>query len=414
MSFFPNRILTYQKIVKTISEKAQKPKALSVKFQKIAIYNVLYRQKSLSLLSQFFIIMNTTGLIYRLTSYGESHGSAIGGVIDGIPAGIALDTEAVQAFLARRRPGQSTITTTRNENDRVEFLSGIYEGVTTGTPIGFIVRNNDARSSDYEATRHIFRPSHADYTYTAKYGHRDHRGGGRASARVTIATCVAGAIAMQILAQMGVTIRAYTSQVGTISLPHDYTAYDLNAIDNNAVRCPDNDVATRMENLIKEIRSEGDSIGGIVTCVVQGVPAGWGEPIYDKLHADIGKAMLNINAVKGFEYGMGFAGASQRGSQVCDIYDNCDGTITTRTNHSGGIQGGISNGADIYFRVAFKPTPTLLQPIESITDQGEATLLNNQGRHDPCVVPRAIPIVEASVAMVLLDHYLRNKAVQLK
>ena len=400
--------------MKTISEKAQKRKALSVKFQKIAIYNVLYRQKSLSLLSQFFIIMNTTGLIYRLTSYGESHGSAIGGVIDGIPAGIALDTEAVQAFLARRRPGQSTITTTRNENDRVEFLSGIYEGVTTGTPIGFIVRNNDARSSDYEATRHIFRPSHADYTYTAKYGHRDHRGGGRASARVTIATCVAGAIAMQILAQMGVTIRAYTSQIGTISLPHDYTAYDLNAIDNNAVRCPDNDVATRMENLIKEVRSEGDSIGGIVTCVVQGVPAGWGEPIYDKLHADIGKAMLNINAVKGFEYGMGFAGASQRGSQVCDIYDNCDGNITTRTNHSGGIQGGISNGADIYFRVAFKPTPTLLQPIESITDQGEATLLNNQGRHDPCVVPRAIPIVEASVAMVLLDHYLRNKAVQLK
>ena len=358
--------------------------------------------------------MNTTGLIYRLTSYGESHGSAIGGVIEGIPAGIALDTEAVQAFLARRRPGQSAITTTRNENDRVEFLSGIYEGVTTGTPIGFIVRNNDARSNDYEATRHIFRPSHADYTYTAKYGHRDHRGGGRASARVTIATCVAGAIAMQILAQMGVTIRAYTSQVGTISLPHDYTAYDLNAIDNNAVRCPDNDVATRMENLIKEVRSEGDSIGGIVTCVVQGVPAGWGEPIYDKLHADIGKAMLNINAVKGFEYGMGFAGASQRGSQVCDIYDNCDGNITTRTNHSGGIQGGISNGADIYFRVAFKPTPTLLQPIESITDQGEATLLNNQGRHDPCVVPRAIPIVEASVAMVLLDHYLRNKAVQLK
>ena len=385
-----------------------------LKFQKIAIYNVLCRQKSVSLLSQFFIEMNTTGLIYRLTSYGESHGSAIGGVIEGVPAGIALDTEAIQAFLARRRPGQSAITTTRNESDRVEFLSGIFEGTTTGTPIGFMVRNNDARSSDYEATRHIFRPSHADYTYTAKYGHRDHRGGGRASARVTIATCVAGAIALQILHQIGVTIKAYTSQIGSIALPYDYTAYNLDTVDNNAVRCPDNEIATRMEELIKEVRAEGDSVGGIVTCVVQGVPAGWGEPIYDKLHADLGKAMLNINAVKGFEYGMGFAGATQRGSQVCDILTCDNRRIATRTNHSGGIQGGISNGADIYFRVAFKPTPTLLQPIESITDQGEATLLNNNGRHDPCVVPRAIPIVEASAAMVLLDHYFRNKANQLK
>ena len=383
-----------------------------LKFQKIAIYNVLCRQKSVSLLSQFFIEMNTTGLIYRLTSYGESHGGAIGGVIEGVPAGIALDIEAIQAFLARRRPGQSAITTTRNESDRVEFLSGIFEGTTTGTPIGFMVRNNDARSSDYEATRHIFRPSHADYTYTAKYGHRDHRGGGRASARVTIATCVAGAIALQILHQIGVTIKAYTSQIGSIALPYDYTAYNLDTVDNNAVRCPDNEIATRMEELIKEVRAEGDSVGGIVTCVVQGVPAGWGEPIYDKLHADLGKAMLNINAVKGFEYGMGFAGATQRGSQVCDILTCDNGRIATRTNYSGGIQGGISNGADIYFRVAFKPTPTLLQPIESITDQGEATLLNNNGRHDPCVVPRAIPIVEASAAMVLLDHYFRNKANQ--
>lgn len=385
-----------------------------LKFQKIAIYNVLCRQKSLSLLSQFFIEMNTTGLIYRLTSYGESHGGAIGGVIEGVPAGIALDTEAIQAFMARRRPGQSAITTTRNESDRVEFLSGIFEGTTTGTPIGFMVRNNDARISDYEATRHIFRPSHADYTYTAKYGHRDHRGGGRSSARVTIAACVAGAIALQILHQIGVTIKAYTSQIGSIALPYDYTAYNLDTIESNAVRCPDCDIATRMEELIKEVRAEGDSVGGIVTCVVQGVPAGWGEPIYDKLHADLGKAMLNINAVKGFEYGMGFAGAAQRGSQVCDILTCYNERIATRTNHSGGIQGGISNGADIYFRVAFKPTPTLLQPIESITDQGEATLLNNNGRHDPCVVPRAIPIVEASAAMVLLDHYFRNKAIQLK
>lgn len=358
--------------------------------------------------------MNTTGLIYRLTSFGESHGSTIGGVIDGVPAGITLDTDAIQVFLSRRRPGQSSITTSRNENDRVEFLSGIFDGVTTGASIGFIVRNSDTHSNDYEAIRHTFRPSHADYTYTAKYGLRDYRGGGRASARVTIATCVAGAVAMQILDSMGITIKAYTSQVGTIALPCDYTAYDLDTIDNNPVRCPDTAIAARMETLIKEVRSEGDSIGGIVTCVAQGIPAGWGEPIYDKLHADIGKAMLNINAVKGFEYGMGFAGAARRGSQMCDIFENKDGHITTRTNHSGGIQGGISNGADIYFRVAFKPTPTLLQPVESITDQGTKTTLSPQGRHDPCVVPRAIPIVEAATAMVLLDHYLRNKACQIK
>ncbi len=357
--------------------------------------------------------MNTTGLIYRLTAFGESHGIAIGGVIDGVPAGIPIDIEAIQLFMARRRPGQSAITTTRNEQDRVEFLSGIFEGITTGTPIGFIVHNNDAHSSDYESIRNIFRPSHADYTYTAKYGHRDHRGGGRASARVTIATCVAGAIALQILAQKGITIQAYTSQIGSIALPNSYTAYDLTTIESNAVRCPDIDTAGRMEGLIKEVRAEGDSVGGIVTCVVQGVPAGWGEPIYDKLHADLGKAMLNINAVKGFEYGMGFAGATMRGSQVCDIFETQKEGFGTRTNYSGGIQGGISNGADIYFRVAFKPTPTLLQPIETITTDGKTTTLQSSGRHDPCVVPRAIPVVEAATAMVLLDHYLRNKTTQL-
>lgn len=357
--------------------------------------------------------MNTTGLIYRITSFGESHGSAIGGVVDGVPAGVALDIEAVQAFLARRRPGQSAITTARNESDQVEFLSGIFEGVTTGAPIAFMVRNNDARSNDYEHMRHIFRPSHADYAYTAKYGCRDHRGGGRASARTTIATCVAGAIAMQMLAQIGVSIKAYTSQIGSIALPYDYTAYDLSQIDSNAVRCPDNPIAARMEALIKEVRSDGDSVGGIVTCVVQGVPAGWGEPIYDKLHADLGKAILNINAVKGFEYGMGFAGVALRGSQVCDIFENKEGHISTRTNHSGGIQGGISNGKDIYFRVAFKPTPTLLQPIESVTTDGQATTFCPNGRHDPCVVPRAIPVVEAATAIVLLDHYLRNKTTHL-
>ena len=354
--------------------------------------------------------MNTTGVIYRLTSFGESHGPAIGGVIDGVPAGIKLDIDAIQTFMKRRRPGQSSISTARQEQDKVEFLSGIFEGRTTGTPIGFIIRNNDSHSADYENLRHIYRPSHADYTYTAKYGHRDHRGGGRASARETAARCVAGAIAIQILENMGVSITAFTSQIGNISLSEDYKAYDLTTANSNTVHCPDSETAHCMENLVSEVKSQGDSIGGIVTCVVHGVPAGWGEPVFDKLHADLGKAMLSINAAKGFEYGMGFAGAAMRGSQANDVIEINDGLITTRTNYSGGIQGGISNGEDIYFRVAFKPTPTLLQPIETITTEGNPTTLTANGRHDPCVVPRAIPVVEAMTAMVLLDHYLRNKA----
>lgn len=357
--------------------------------------------------------MNSIGKIYRLTTFGESHGNAMGGVIDGVPAGVALDLEAIQHFVARRRPGQSAITTTRNEKDRVEFLSGIFEGVTTGTPIGFIIRNEDARSEHYEHLRHLYRPSHADYTYQAKYGHRDHRGGGRASARETVARQVAGAIAMQILQQMGVSITAYTSQIGTITLPYDYTTYDLGCIDNNPVRCPDADIAQQMQALIEEVRADGDTIGGVVTCIAQGVPAGWGEPVFDKLHADLGKAMLSINAVKGFEYGMGFAGASCRGSQMCDIFDTQDGKITTRTNHSGGIQGGISNGADIYFRVAFKPTPTLQQPVETVMSDGTPTTTIAKGRHDACVIPRAVPIVEAMAAIVLLDHALRNRTARL-
>lgn len=358
--------------------------------------------------------MNTTGIIYRLTSFGESHGKAMGGIIDGVPAGIALDIDAIQRFIARRRPGQSNISTTRNEQDCVEFLSGIFEGLTTGTPIGFVIRNNDAHSEHYDSLRHLYRPSHADYTYTAKYGHRDYRGGGRASARETVSRCVAGAIAMQILNQMGVNITAYTSQIGDISLSNDYRCYDLSCIDSNNVRCPDAVIAQQMENLIHTVKTVGDSIGGVVTCVASGVPAGWGEPVFDKLHADLGKAMLSINAAKGFEYGMGFAGASMRGSQANDIIELKENRITTRTNYSGGIQGGISNGEDIYFRVAFKPTPTLLQPIETITSEGEPTILSAQGRHDPCVVPRAIPIVEAMTAMVLLDHYLRNKTLKTK
>lgn len=348
-----------------------------------------------------------------MTTFGESHGSAIGGIIEGIPAGITLDIDAIQRFVARRRPGQSDVTTTRNETDRVEFLSGIYEGKTLGTPIGFISRNENARSDHYDSLREVLRPSHADYTYLAKYGLRDHRGGGRASARETLARCVAGAIALQILGRMGVTITAYTSQIGTIALPLNYEAYDLSATYSNAVRCPDATVAAQMESLIKEVKAQGDSLGGIVTCVIKGVPAGWGEPVFDKLHADLGKAILSINAVKGFEYGMGFAGVALRGSEVCDIFYNDNGHIATRTNHSGGIQGGISNGADIYFRAAFKPTPTLLRPIDTVTTDGTATTLCATGRHDPCVVPRAIPIVESMAAITLLDHYLRNKVTQL-
>lgn len=364
----------------------------------------------LSLLANICKEMNTTGIIYRLTTFGESHGEALGGVIDGVPAGIKLDMASIDTLLARRRPGQSTLQSARREEDAVEFLSGIFEGRTTGTPIGFIIRNKDAHSADYDSLRNIYRPSHADYTYTAKYGHRDHRGGGRASARETATRCVAGAIAMQILQQMGVNIIAYTSQIGNIALSNDYSNYNLSERDNNRVCCPDAEAAQRMENLIEEVKSEGDSIGGVVTCVVSGVPAGWGEPVFDKLHADLGKAMLSINAAKGFECGMGFACATMRGSQACDAFEVRHGRISTRTNHSGGIQGGISNGEDIYFRVAFKPTPTLLRPVETVTCTGEATTFTASGRHDPCVVPRAIPVVEAMTAMVLLDHYLRNKA----
>lgn len=351
--------------------------------------------------------MNTTGTLYRLTDFGESHGKAIGGVIDGLPAGFAIDTAAIEAFLRRRKPGQSHITTQRRESDRVEFLSGIFEGKSTGTPIGFVVYNEDAESRHYDALRHLYRPSHADYTYTAKYHHRDYRGGGRASARVTVARCVAGAIALQVLQHMGISITAYTSQVGRIALPHDYTHYDLTHTDDNAVRCPDAGIAREMETYIAAIAAEGDSVGGIVTCVARGVPAGWGEPVYDKLHAELGKAMLNINAAKGFEYGAGFALASLRGSQANDAFTLRDGHVGTRTNHSGGIQGGISNGEDIYFRVAFKPTPTLHLPTESITDKGEPVVYRAEGRHDPCIVPRAVPVVEAAAAMVLLDHCLQ-------
>lgn len=354
--------------------------------------------------------MNTIGTLYRLTSFGESHGTAIGGVIDGLPAGIRLDIGQIQHFMSRRRPGQSDITTQRRETDRVEFLSGIFEGESTGTPIGFIIHNDDSRSQDYNDLRHLYRPSHADYTYTAKYGIRDHRGGGRASARETAVRCVAGAIALQVLHGMDVTVTAYTSQIGTVALPGDYRQYDLSHIDDNAVRCPHPPTARTMEGVIEAVKAEGDSIGGIVACIIRGVPAGWGEPIFDKLHADLGKAMLGINAAKGFEYGAGFAAAAMRGSQANDSFISQEGRTATLTNHSGGIQGGISNGEDIYFRVAFKPTPTLPRPTQSITDDGQPATYTPHGRHDPCIVPRAVPVVEAMAAIVLLDHYLQHNS----
>ena len=352
---------------------------------------------------------NTFGNIFTLTTFGESHGAAIGGVVDGMPAGILIDMDFIQQELNRRRPGQSSITTSRNEKDQVELLSGVFEGVSTGTPIGFIVRNEDQNSHDYENLRNLFRPSHADYTYYNKYGTRDHRGGGRSSARITISRCVAGALAKLALRQVGISIEAYTQQVGAIALEHDYTHYDLARREENAVRCPDPAKAEAMEQLISEVKAEGDTIGGIISCVIKGCPTGLGEPEFSKLHADLGAAMLSINAVKGFEYGAGFAGVSQRGSEQNDVFDN--GQL--KTNHSGGIQGGISNGQDIYFRVAFKPVATLLRKQPTIDVEGNATEVKAQGRHDPCVLPRAVPVVEAMAAMVILDHYLMGKTVHL-
>ncbi|MGL4227143.1 MAG: chorismate synthase [Tannerellaceae bacterium] len=353
--------------------------------------------------------MNTFGRIYRLTSFGESHGQGIGGVIDGCPAGVKLDMEFIQAELDRRRPGQSSITTPRKEADKVEFLSGVFEGKTTGTPIGFLIRNDNQHSSDYDNMKDLYRPSHADYTYQTKYGIRDHRGGGRSSARETIARCVAGAIAKLILAQEGIVINAYTSQVGHIKLEAPYQEYDFTQIEQNAVRCPDPVKAQEMETLIADVKSKGDTIGGVITCVAQGVPVGLGEPVFEKLHAVLGSAMLSINAVKGFEYGDGFESALYRGSERNDVFYNDNGAVSTRTNYSGGIQGGISNGQDIYFRVAFKPVATILMEQHTVDTEGNDTLLKAKGRHDPCVLPRAVPIVEAMTAMTLLDFWLLQK-----
>jgi len=353
--------------------------------------------------------MNSFGNIFRLTSFGESHGPGIGGVIDGCPAGIELDMAFIQHELDRRKPGQSRITTPRKEDDEVQFLSGIYEGKTTGTPIGFIVWNKNLHSSDYDNMKTVYRPSHADYTYQTKYGIRDPRGGGRSSARETIARCVAGAIAKLALKQYNIYIQAFTSQVGDLKLSGNYNEYDLDVTETNAVRCPDPAKAEEMENLIAEVKSKGDTIGGVITCVAKGVPVGLGEPVFGKLHAALGHAMLTINAVKGFEYGDGFEAARYRGSERNDRFFNENGKISTRTNNSGGIQGGISNGQDIYFRVAFKSVATILMEQDTVNSDSEETVLKAKGRHDPCVLPRAVPIVEAMTAMTLLDYLLIQK-----
>lgn len=347
---------------------------------------------------------NSFGTVFKLTTFGESHGLAIGGVIDGCPAGISIDFEAIQYEMDRRKPGQSKIVTQRKEPDAVEFLSGIFEGVTTGMPIGFIIKNTNQKSKDYSHIKDVFRPSHADFTYNEKYGQRDYRGGGRSSARETACRVVAGAIAKQFLNT--ISIDAYTSSVGDIALDKNYQALDLSLTESNPVRCPDPVVAEQMINKIKAIRKEGDTIGGTVSCVIKNVPVGLGEPVFDRLHAQLGKAMLSINAVKGFEYGSGFEGVKMKGSAHNDAF-NADGS--TQTNNSGGIQGGISNGMDIYFNVAFKPVATVMQTQDTIDKDGNTVEMQGKGRHDPCVVPRAVPIVEAMAALVLADFTLLNR-----
>ena len=347
---------------------------------------------------------NSYGTLYKITTFGESHGEALGGIIDGCPAGIELNLAAVQYEMSRRKPGQSAIVTQRKEDDEVQFLSGIFEGKTTGTPIGFIIPNTNQKSDDYSHIKDTYRPSHADYVYEKKYGIRDYRGGGRSSARETASRVVAGAIAKQIIND--IKINAFVSSVGEIFINKPYQELDFSKIENNPIRCPDEATAELMEEHIREVRKQGDTVGGTVTCVIQNVPIGLGEPVFDKLHAELGKAMLSINAVKGFEYGSGFCGARMKGSEHNDSY-NPDGT--TKTNLSGGIQGGISNGMDIYFRVAFKPVATLIQKQDVLDNQGNIVEKTGKGRHDPCVVPRAVPIVEAMAAIVLADFYLINK-----
>ena len=351
---------------------------------------------------------NKFGKIFTLTTFGESHGKAIGGIIDGCPANKDIDLSIVQFDLDRRKPGQSKIITQRKESDKVEFLSGIFEGKTTGTPIGFIIVNKDQKSKDYDHIKNIFRPSHADFVYQKKYGIRDYRGGGRSSARETACRVVAGSIAKQILND--ISFKAFVSRVGDVSISSDFSKVNFENIEKNPVRCPDLKKAEEMENLIKSVRKEGDTIGGVVSCIIKNVPVGIGEPVFDKLHAELGKAMLSINAVKGFEYGSGFAGVKMKGSEHNDQYEADE---STKTNYSGGIQGGISNGMDIYFNVAFKPVATIMKDQRTIDNKGKETSISGKGRHDPCVVPRAVPIVEAMASLVILDMILINNSKKL-
>lgn len=356
--------------------------------------------------------MNSYGTLFRISTFGESHGPAIGVVIDGCPAGLEIDQDFIQTELTRRRPGQSKITTQRQEEDKFQILSGVFEGKSTGTPIALVIENQDQRSKDYSHVENVFRPSHADYTYEAKYGIRDHRGGGRSSARETAARVAAGAIAKLLLRKNNVTINAFVSQVGDIKAPH-YTQLDISKTEENIIRCPHLETAEKMIALIDQVRLDRDTIGGIVTCVVKNTPVGLGEPVFDKLHAELGKAMLSINAVKGFEYGSGFDGVTLRGSEHNDEFYMEGDRIRTKTNHSGGVQGGISNGEDIYFNVAFKPVATIMQDQATVDKHGNSATVSGKGRHDPCVVPRAVPIVEAMAAVVLADFLLRSKANQI-
>ncbi len=353
--------------------------------------------------------MNSYGTLFRISTFGESHGPAIGVIIDGCPAGLTIDLNFIQSELDRRKPGQSKITTQRKEDDSFKILSGVFEGKSTGTPIAITIENQDQRSKDYSHIQNTFRPSHADYTYESKYGVRDYRGGGRSSARETAARVAAGAIAKLLLKQVGIEINAYVSQVGELKAPH-YTQLDLNKTEDNIIRCPDVSIAEKMISLIDQVRLARDTIGGVVTCVIKNTPVGLGEPVFDKLHAEIGKAMLSINAVKGFEYGSGFDGITLRGSQHNDEFYNDGNKIRTKTNFSGGIQGGISNGEDIYFNVAFKPVATIMKDQPSVDKDGNETIVSGKGRHDPCVVPRAVPIVEAMAALVIADFLLRSKS----
>lgn len=356
---------------------------------------------------------NSFGHTYRLTSFGESHGKGIGGVIDGCPAGIVIDYDLIQQELNRRKPGQSKITTQRKEADEVEFLSGIFEGRTTGTPIGFFIRNTNQKSKDYSHIKDKFRPSHADFTYQEKYGIRDYRGGGRASARETASRVVAGAIAKQILAQKGVSVAAFVKSVGNISINKSLQSLDLTKVESNIIRCPDDVTANKMIAYLDEVKKAGDTVGGIISCVVKNTPVGLGEPVFDRLEADLGKAMLSINAVKGFEIGSGFNGTTLKGSEHNDVFVSENDKIRTLSNNSGGVQGGISNGENIEFNVAFKPVATIMQKQQSIDLNGDKVELEGKGRHDPCVVPRAVVIVEAMTSITILDFYLRNKTVQI-